>query len=298
MTVYIDEIFVMNLLMDMLVLWAVAKLLQRRVMWGRLLAAGVIGALYSVIIFFPGFTWLAGGIAKALCAFLMIGAAFGLGHWQGYVKAVVYLYLVSFAFGGGTIALMYFCGEWIVQTWSGIALMQVDFSLFWLIGAVALLLLLVHLLHRSLQRRLEQHAQIVTVHAALRGRSVSLRLLVDSGNCLTDPLTGKSVAVVQTVPMRPLFTQEEYMVLSGGREGSLDVTEAVLRLPHLAGRVRLIPFQSVGYQGMLLGIRMDCLLIDTWGVQLEDAVLALSLQQFAADGAYQGVIAPVHDIEP
>lgn len=284
MTVYIDEIFAVNLLMDALVLWATGKLTQRNLIYWRILIAAMIGAIYSVVLFLPGCICLSNGLAKAICACLMVWFCFDWMGWQAYVKTMIYLYLVSFALCGGTVALMYFCGERIVQTWSGLALVEVDFNVFWLIGGALLLLLLVHILRNTFVRKLEQTLQVVSISITLRAQRIRLRLLVDSGNLLTDPTTGKPVVVVQNKFVKSLFTEEEYEQLVKGR------TDAILHLPTLSGRMRLIPYQTVGYQGVLLGVRTDSMYVEDWELQMCDVILALSSQQFAADGTYQGII--------
>ena len=295
MTVYIDEIFAINLLMDGLMLWATGRLVQRQLRWWRLLLAAVLGALYGVVIFLPDWSWLSNGMIKAVCAFAMAWIGFGWHNWKTYFKTVIYLYLVSFALGGGTVALMYFFGDRIVQTWNGLVLVQVDFKLFWLIWGAVLLLGLVHLLQKSLHQKLEQAVQIVSVQVALRGKQVRLRLLVDSGNCLTDPISGKPVAVVQTKYLQSLFTAEEFTQLERSVLGNGgDVTEIIMQIPSLAGRIRLIPYQTVGYRGLLLGIRTDYLQVEQWNVQQFGTVVALSPQHFVGDNTYQGIIAPAY----
>ncbi len=295
MTVYIDEIFAINLLMDGVMLWATGRLVQREPIWWRLLLSAILGALYGVLIFLPGWSWISNGFAKAVCAFLMAWIGFGRCSWQTYAKTVIYLYLVSFALGGGTIALMYFFGNRIVQTWNGLVLVQVDFKLFWLIWGAVLPFGLVHLLQKSLRQRLEQTVQIVSAQIVFRGKEVQLPLLVDSGNCLTDPVSGKPVMVARTQCLRPLFTEEEFAYLECCEVGAgADITQMILQMPSLAGRIRLIPYQTVGYRGLLLGIRSDSIQVEQWGVQQSGMVVALSPQHFIGDGSYQGIIAPIY----
>ena len=285
MTIYIDEIFAVNLLMDGLVLWATSRLMQRPIPKVRLLLAALLGAGYGVVIFLPDGICLANGTAKAVCALLMIWIAFGWRHWRAYLKAVIYLYLVSFAVGGSTIALMYFGGRHIVQTWSGIALVEVEFHLFWLLAGAMLLLGLVHFLHNSFQKKLEQSLQIVSATVHLREKQVRLRLLVDSGNCLTDPTSGLPVVVVEMQYVRALFTDAELQQMN------LGAADAAMCLSELAERIRLLPFQTVGYRGLMLGVRLDELQIQS--ISKQNVVMALSPQQFAADGSYQGIISPL-----
>lgn len=292
MTIYIDEIFVMNLLMDGIVLWAVAKLVQRPIIIWRLIAAAIAGALYSVLIFLPDCIWLANGAVKGVCAFLMAFIAFGWVRWQAFIKTVLYLYLVSFVMGGSTIALMYFWGERIVQTWNGVALVQVDFNILWLFGGTILALMLVHLLRKSFQRKMEQSLEVVPVTVFLRGRSVKLQLMLDSGNCLKDPVNDMPVIVVELRYVRSLFSEEELRYLSTGS------ADAVLYVPTLSDRIRLLPYQTVGYRGLMLGVRLDSILIHSGDISsqqkpLSNVVMALNAQQFGAEGTYQGIISPL-----
>ena len=292
MTIYMDEIFIVNLLMDALMLWAAGKLMQRPVSLLRLIVSAGVGAFYGVIIFLPSCIWLANGAAKAICALLMAWIAFGWVNWRTYIKAVIYMYLVSFTLGGSTVALMYFCGQYIVQTWSGIALMEVEFSLFRLVVGAAMILVLVHILHKTFQKKLEQALQIIPVTVQLRDKFVSLRLLVDSGNCLTDPIGGMPVVVVQIDYVRRLFSNDELQKME------LTAIDAVMQLSDLSERIRLLPFQTVGYRGLMLGVRVDEMRIDVPQPQAKtisktDVVMALSPQQFAADGSYHGIISPL-----
>ena len=51
MTVYLDEVFLVNLLMDFAVLWCAAHLARFSYSWKRLIAGALCGGLYAVIIF-------------------------------------------------------------------------------------------------------------------------------------------------------------------------------------------------------------------------------------------------------
>ena len=134
--------------------------------------------------------------------------------------------------------------------------------------------------------------QIMTVTVRLRNKTEKLRLLVDSGNCLTDPISGVPAIVVQMNCVRSLFTDVELQYMEVG------VADAVLQLTDLSERLRLLPFQTVGYRGLMLGIRLDELQLHASNmiepsIVRKDVIMALSTQQFAADGSYQGIIPPL-----
>ena len=293
MTIYVDEIFMVNFFMDALVIWVTGQLTQQTAVWWRQWCAAGIGAIYGILLFWPEWSWLSHGFIKMLIALLMVRVSFRWQYWRLYLKAVLYLYLSSFAFGGSVLALMYFRGKPFIQTWNGIAFIQTDFNLFWLIFGTILLLVLITILQRTLVRRLEDHLQIVSADLSLRGKSVSLNLLVDTGNCLVDPVTGRAVVIVQAQSLRPLLTEQEYEQIKAGiLSADIDVTTVLLQLSSLSGRVRLLPYRTVGYQGFLLGIRCDLLRVPKWNMTQTEVVVALSAQPFSMDCTYQGIISP------
>lgn len=292
MTVYIDEVFAVNLIMDGLVLWAAGTLAQTGRFGRRLGFAATVGALYAVLIFLPDCGWLATLPMKVGCSLLMVRIAFGFHDWQNYLKCVVYLYLVSFVLGGAAIAVMYLFGQQFVQTWNGIALVQMDFHLFWLAVAAGFVLTGVFFLRRYLQRDLSAVAPILTAQIILGARQVTLRLLVDTGNTLTDPLSARPVIVAEQASVLPLLPESLRQLLQAAY--SADAVLLAAQETELAERLRLIPYRAVGQQGMLLGVRSDCIILQNGAQQKQhtNLVVALSDQKFSAYGTYQGLVQP------
>jgi stage II sporulation protein GA (sporulation sigma-E factor processing peptidase) len=126
-----------------------------------------------------------------------------------------------------------------------------------------------------------------TVPLLLRcqGRRVLLRGLVDSGNLLRDPLTGKSVVVVSPEAAGPLFP-------AGLRPTPEELHRPEEVCARLAGewepgRVRLLPYHAVGTeQGLLLAVRLDALEVN--GKRYPNRLAALSPSPLA--GGCQAII--------
>ena len=100
--VYIDIVFLTNLLMDYLLLRIVGKLFLRKRNRGRILLAAAIGALFSCLILyvlpdgiFPVKVLLHGG-----CAWIMLVLGLDLKKNGLLVKALVTVYLMAFLMGG------------------------------------------------------------------------------------------------------------------------------------------------------------------------------------------------------
>jgi stage II sporulation protein GA (sporulation sigma-E factor processing peptidase) len=86
-----------------------------------------------------------------------------------------------------------------------------------------------------------------------RGRSVTLLALVDTGNTLSDPLTGRPVVVVEGEKLAPLLP--ELAPLTPKR---LSDPAALLGEGHPGLGLRLLPYRAVGVAwGLLLALRLD-----------------------------------------
>ncbi len=293
MTVYIDEVFLVNFLMDWLILWATGNLSQNPVKRWRLAAAALLGAVYSIVIFLPWGFWLAVLPVKLLCSLVMVLVAYPVVNWPNYLKNLVYFYLISFVLGGASLAVMNLWGQQFVETWNGIALVQMDFQLFWLAVAVGLVLAAVFFLRQHVRRDLTAAPVIATAQIGLGTRQVTVRLLADSGNSLTDPLTAQPVIVAERKRLLPLFSEELQRQLAQEQAGSAQLLLAAEQ-SGWPGRWRLIPYQAVGQQGLLLGFRPDYLILRHGTAQktYTNIIVALAEQTFSPYETYQGLVQP------
>ena len=207
-TIYADVLFCVNFFIDFALLAVTARILKRRVTGLRLTLCAALGAAYAVAVFFPGLTLLATLGVKLLFSAALTLAAFGARTAAGYFKALGVFYAVSFGFGGAVF------GAYTLLQPSGVIIsgdavyIDVDpFFLFLLIGGSYCA---VWIFSRLLPKRSERHFRILL---RLGGRTASLNALYDSGNGLTEPISGAPVlvavyaAVARLIPKpaRPAF---------------------------------------------------------------------------------------------
>lgn len=102
----------------------------------------------------------------------------------------------------------------------------------------------------------QRQARTIPVLLECEGRKQLLRAMVDTGNCLTDPLDGRPVLVVDAAAAKRIFPD------------GLCPDDAILRSPAQSlgqlseswepSRLRLISYRSVGVpHGLLLAVRLD-----------------------------------------
>ena len=101
--IYVDTLFLLNGLIDYLLLLGAARLAGEPLRRLRSPAGAVPGGLYAVALFLPGLGFLAHPLCRLACALLMLLAAYG-GSRRLVRQGVIFLAL-SCALGGGVLAI-------------------------------------------------------------------------------------------------------------------------------------------------------------------------------------------------
>lgn len=251
-TVYVDSVFVLNALMDYLLLLCTGRLAGVTLRRGRYALAAVLGGAYAVAVFLPGCGFLALLPAKAAAGVVLAVAAFGGEARLG--RLMLLFFAVSCAMAGCVLGLGLLAGGGVPVA-RGVFYTDVSAKVL-LIAAAAAYLVLTVVFRAAARHGLGGH--LVPVRVCLEGRTAALTALLDTGSALRDPLSGAPVLVVSP----------------GALDGALPppvrrlLTPALLRFPPdllepleqaaPALRWRLVPYRAVGVpEGLLLAVRSD-----------------------------------------
>lgn len=268
MVIYIDSVFLLNGLLDGLLLYFTGYLSGIERKCARILTAGGIGGAYAVAVFLPFGAPLAWPPIKLLFGLALVFLAYGTSarFWRLYA---VFLAL-SCALAGAVIA----CG-FFMQTdfyYSGAYLLPVRFKL--LLAAAVLCFCALYLFSRgSLHHRVE--GDLVDVKCDIMGKPVSLRALRDSGNTLCDPVSGAPVLVAEGEALSGLWPETLRAYFT--KEKLLQPERTLLELTALENPIplRLMAYRSVGTaSGLLLVCTAQKARIG--GYEMERLAVALS----------------------
>lgn len=108
MTIYLDIVFVENIIMNYIILFATGLICKEKIKQMRIIISSIIGSIYSVAYYITEITFYVTIIAKILLSIVMIYIAFGSKNAKKTFKALVIFYLTSFAFGGCAFAILYY----------------------------------------------------------------------------------------------------------------------------------------------------------------------------------------------
>lgn len=260
---YADTLFAMSLATDYLLCVAAARLCAGRIRRGRCLLAALFGAAYAVAVFLPGLSFLATP-ALELCAAGFMGLI-AFGGEERLWRCLAAFLALSAAFGGMVWAVAMRAGSA-----PGLPLLLAVFLLCY--GALTLF-------SRTRRRR----AETGTAEALLTlgGRQARFRALLDSGNCLSDPVTGARVLIASPAALAPLLGDA---ALSEEAD-PVELLRRASRDPKLAGRLRLLPCSGVGGKALLAALRPDSAVVD--GKERPGLLAAISPS--AAGEGFEGV---------
>ena len=143
-------------------------------------------------------------------------------------------------------------------------------------------------------QRLGRHSaadrELVSVLLRIGDRSVNFTALVDTGNTLTDPVSGRPAMVAEGEAAAPLFPKD----CCPGPADLRDPAAALTRLGtgEWRARFRLLPYRSVGVdRGLLLAVRADGLELN--GEGKGPVLAALSPTPVSDGGGYKALIGPM-----
>ena len=248
-TVYADLLFLINFSMDLLCLFLTARLLTAPFSLLRALLGATLGGLYSVASLMLAPQTSLWPLDLAFC-FLMCAVAF-FSRREGIGRLFLFtgiFFLNSMLLGGIMTAVFNlmnrsappaedFAAETDVPLWLFALLALVAWGITWAGG-----------------RFFRQRAQIPEAHLEITigKRRAVVRALCDSGNLLTDPMSGRPV-IVADLRVASMLLPANCPPLSPHDLSALP--------PAVAARIRLIPAASVGQSGLIPALRPDCLVV-------------------------------------
>ena len=268
--VYIDIVFLTNLLMDYVLLRIVGKLFLRKRNRGRILLAAAVGALFSCLILYvlPDMIFPAKVLLHGGCAWGMLVLGLDLKKNGLLVKALVTVYLMAFFMGGLMEAAP-------VKKATPIRFLIVAAGAY--MGLSALIYL-----SDSFRARWKNIYPVTLSH---RGNVQPFFGLWDTGNFLVDPISQKEVFIIKPEVLEALLPQENADRLKHLKEnpGELEGTEPADLHPHF------LPYKTIGEEGVLLAVVLDDLCIHTPRevIHVANPVLALAVEPSALGKEYQ-----------
>lgn len=252
---YIDVFFLVNFMMDYLLLLLVKRMLLCTATHGRICFGAVIGSLLtSIIVILPiPYVFIKFILFHMFVNTCMIRAGLKIKTKTEFAKAYVLLYIGAFLLGG----LLQF-----VQSYVRVG------SLFFAIAVGGYYV--VSIIWEILSRILRVSEKKCQVDLFLGEKTISVEGLMDTGNTLCDPVSGQPVHILDRMTAKDFLS---------------DINDL---------KVRYIPYHSIGKkEGVLMVLRMDRMRVcgkeERW---IERPMIGISEEVVSAEGEYKMILNP------
>lgn len=251
--IYVDSLIFINFTMNLYLLIWVNRSTFRTATSGRMILGAMVGAvgfLLTVSGVGPPGVRVVAGLVIGVVGMLVI--PFSVSNLRMFVKLLAQLAVYSFMMGGALLFLLQIlpgCRQYLVSC-AGIAGM----------GGVFFLLFGRH------QVQPERQGNLCRVTLMRKGKEMTVTALLDSGNSLVEPISGKPVCVVESSVQEQLWGSDT------------------------AG-FRAIPYHSIGKQnGIMWGYPLETLTIHVDGMKLclKEVYLAVSNETISERGSTGG----------
>lgn len=295
MTIYVDVIWGLNFLFDMMLLMLTQALIKEKIPRLRLILGALVASMIvPFTLFFPA-SILATVYGKILFSFFIILSTFGFQTIYRFFKQLFTFYFITFSVGGALVAVHFLFHQSFTVSLGGLLTFRQGFgdpvSWLFVIGGFPLAWFFT-------KRRMDQHAaekirydQLCPVTISIFNQSYSTMGYIDSGNQLVDPLTRQPVIICD----EPFLTQwvplEEWTRLKQVSD-SLDLEKIPKKWEQ---RTHIVPYQGVaGKSQFLLAIRPDKLTVmyEHEPLEVHKVLIGLQFSSLTKDHRYHCLLHP------
>lgn len=284
MTVYIDVIFLINFIMNMLVFSLTSVISKEKFKVVRILLSSLAGSLYSVLVFFENLKFLFYLPVKMLVSALLVLICFGFKKTERLIRLTVNFYISGFIFGGTA----YFTLNFLNKYPDIVMFDNITICLDLKYGKIFLICLIVYFtVKRAICTYREKSIREVTFTYAeiyFNNESVKIKVLIDTGNTLKEPILNYPVIIVRSEAIRdilPCGLYDEFL------KCSKDIS--VLEKSQFKTFIKLIPYNSLGNEnGIMAGFIPQKIVIE--GNTVTKAVVGVYCGKLSQNEDFEGIV--------
>lgn len=247
MTIYLDIVFLENVFINYTILIATTMLLKQKFKFGKALISSTVGGIASIILFLIKSSLLIEISLKILISVIMILIVYGK---KKFLRNILLFYLTSLVFGGvATIIIFSIKPESlnISEKFSNGNILIKNIIKASIISTVVIFIVSKLIKNSELKKR-----NIYDLEIFYKGKMLKIKAFLDSGNLLKEPITGKSVIIVEKDSLKGIVERDVIDNLKNILSGKW------LKDVNTKFSFFIIPFVSLGNDnGILIGFKPE-----------------------------------------
>lgn len=287
MTIYADVVFMENMAMNYIILFATGIINKVKIKPVRIGIASLLGSLYAVM-YLTILGNLNGIAIKILLSLAMIYIAFKPENFKKFLKQLLIFYLTSFTFGGVAFALLYFIRPQDILMKNGVYIGTYPIKIALLGGTVGFVIITIAF--NIIKGKISKKDMFCNVELNVLDSKENITAMLDTGNMLKEPITGNPVIVVEKDAIARLIPEQILDNMDTIINGQTELNEEI---GEYINKFRIIPFASLGKKnGLLLGIKADYIKLEYNEQELlvNNAIIGIYNDKLCKNNTYQALI--------
>lgn len=231
MTVYVDTLVFTNIIIDYILLSITGKILKINYRQFRLIVASFLGGVSSLIILLPSLNFLFNFVIRVFVTIIFILSAFGYKNFRTFAKRTFVLFLISTSFSGIILFMLSAVKSDFISVNNSIVYFNI--SPFMLIIMTTVAYLLLRLIDKI---RFDKGSLIHKIKIKYDDREYEFLSKYDTCCNIKEPFSGSDVILAEEKLLEKIIVPD--------------------------GKYRIIPFNSLGGEGIIKGFLPQELYID------------------------------------
>ena len=245
MKIYLDLIYIVNLIFDFVLLFLVSYFLKRRIKLYKILLGSLVGS-FSVIFLFLPLSNISLLFLKIITSILMIVTTFGYRNKEYFKKNFLYLYIISIIMGG----ILYFLITTLKYNTNAL---KDNLSLNFIILLV-ITPILTYLYLKKEKDYKNTYSLIHKIELDINNKTFIYNAYLDTGNKLCDPYKKRPILLVHDKKLE------------------FDYKDSIL-----------VPYKTLEHDGILKCKKVDSLKIDDKEIKT-NILIGISDKEFSIEG--------------
>ena len=253
MTIYIDIVFLENVLLNYIILLATAIMSKSKINYPRVLLSSSIGGMYAILNYIVNITFFLNITLKFAISIILVIIAFNSNKIKNIIKQLIFLYLVSFTFGGIAFMLLFVISpeNIILKEKHLVGTYPLKVTM---LGCV-LGFIIVFMVSKIIKDRMSKKTMLCELEIFYKGKVKKVKTMIDSGNLLKEPITQTDVIIVEKDSLKEIVEKDILDNIDNILEGKWLESNGERVYSY---KFKLIPYMSLGNEnGLLVGFKPD-----------------------------------------
>ena len=290
MTVYIDVVFLENLILNVIILYATSLIAKMNLKIIRTLISASIGSIYAIMYYIFQIGLYSNIIFKFVLSVIMIYVAFNPKEFKTLLKVLILFYLTSFVFGGASLSVIYLVNAQRINIQNGMIIGK--YTMNTILTGIIIAFIVIVIAFKIIKSKISKNDLFCDIRFKINNKEIKTKAMLDTGNLLKEPITNIPVVVAEHKLLYDVRPNEILDNIENILGGDLENISDEVKNDYIS-KLKVIPFTSLGKQnGILLGIKADELIVEEMNSEkkIDKVIIGIYNKELSKKRTYSALI--------